>query len=373
MQYVRSLDGVRGVAIFIVMLYHYDFILEFGWTGVQLFFVLSGYLITSILLEDKSQSLGDYLKGFYWRRTLRIFPIYYLYLFFVTGIYLVANIPADFSQTFPFLFTYTYNLFPLVHDFKFDIFFTHFWSLSIEEQFYLIWPLIVYFLSVRNLRIFLIALALIAPLSRLLLANYLQSDAQISDDIVGQIVYRFTLSQWDSFVYGAAIPIFNLTSRVKSPSRLFGITLAAVIAVGAINYYTLTSHNIEMDFTSLGYKLGVISNYQHVWSYTLLDILFMTLIIWCLKSFKSRTSNLIFENPLLVFFGKISYGLYVYHWIIWMAFGKYLKPYFQVSAIGFIVYTLICLGLAYLSYIGIERPILSLKGKFFKRTSRVLI
>ena len=80
MKHVPSLDGIRAVSILIVIGFHLGF-LGFGWAGVQIFFVLSGYLITGILVADREQySLTPYLKRFYWRRSLRIFPVYYGYL-----------------------------------------------------------------------------------------------------------------------------------------------------------------------------------------------------------------------------------------------------------------------------------------------------
>ena len=100
--YIRSLDGLRAVAILLVMLFHFFFILEIGWIGVQIFFVLSGFLITTILLKSKEHSFTSYVKRFYWRRALRIFPLYYFYLLAVTGIYWLTKTPESFPQKSPF-------------------------------------------------------------------------------------------------------------------------------------------------------------------------------------------------------------------------------------------------------------------------------
>src|SRR5689334_13554869 len=96
-QHIKALDGVRGIAILLVILFHYGY-LGCGWIGVQLFFVLSGFLITSILIKDKGQSLKQYLKRFYWRRSLRIFPLYYLYLFVMLAAFLLFRIPPAFGD-----------------------------------------------------------------------------------------------------------------------------------------------------------------------------------------------------------------------------------------------------------------------------------
>src|ERR1700692_814482 len=108
MRHVTALDGVRGVAILMVMLFHSLF-LGFGWTGVQVFFVLSGYLITSVLLTDTDLSLSLYLKRFYWRRALRIFPLYFGVLTLVGTVYLLTGRPAAFGEHWFSLALYTLN------------------------------------------------------------------------------------------------------------------------------------------------------------------------------------------------------------------------------------------------------------------------
>ena len=93
--YVRSLDGFRGLAIAAVMLFHFGF-LPIGWIGVQAFFVLSGYLITAVLLADKEAPLRGYLGRFYWRRALRIFPVNYGFLLVLAVMYVGSGRPASF-------------------------------------------------------------------------------------------------------------------------------------------------------------------------------------------------------------------------------------------------------------------------------------
>src|SRR5438552_3870358 len=108
MKYNKSLDGLRGIAILLVILYHFGY-LGAGWAGVQIFFVLSGYLITSILCAEKEQPIGFYLKRFYWRRSLRIFPLYFGCLLVLSLVYAVSGKPPLFANRWQYLFTYTYN------------------------------------------------------------------------------------------------------------------------------------------------------------------------------------------------------------------------------------------------------------------------
>src|SRR5215210_7231030 len=106
--YIKSLDGVRAVAIVLVMAFHSG-IIQFGWMGVQLFFVLSGYLITGILWKEKSRtvSVKTKLKNFWARRSLRIFPLYFGFLLVIALIYLIFHFPGYFPKYAPYLFTYT--------------------------------------------------------------------------------------------------------------------------------------------------------------------------------------------------------------------------------------------------------------------------
>jgi peptidoglycan/LPS O-acetylase OafA/YrhL len=361
MHYIRNLDGVRGLAITLVMVFHYNYILEFGWVGVQLFFVLSGFLITSILLKNKEQSAGSYFGGFYWRRSLRIFPIYYFYLLVIFASYLLLHTPLDFVAKAPWLFTYTYNLYPLVGGFSFDIFFTHLWSLCIEEQFYLLWPLVIFFFSKRQLKTVLILFIFCVPIIRFFFGQYL-INIGTPHDFVGQIIYRFTFSQWDSFAFGAAIPVFTLRERIKNPQKYLSLGLLLLLVVGIINLISLRAQNVPVQISSLGFSIGIIENYQHIWSYSLLGIVAMLLILASLQSNKILDSLL--GNPVSVFIGKISYGLYVYHWVIWMTFNKFvhdLSPTIQVFC--FIAFLFICVGVSYLSYLFIERPLLAMKDR----------
>src|SRR3954469_10344160 len=136
--YIKSLDGVRALAIILVMTFHAG-ITHFGWMGVQLFFVLSGYLITGILWKEKFRdvSLSFKFKKFWVRRSLRIFPLYFGYLVALGLTFLVLHFPSYYTLYAPYLFTYTFNYTRLLSGWQGNPLFTHLWSLSIEEQFYL--------------------------------------------------------------------------------------------------------------------------------------------------------------------------------------------------------------------------------------------
>src|SRR3954466_6828035 len=186
--HIATLDGLRGVAILLVMLCHFlgllhtgnhrlDSLLHLGfghgWVGVNLFFVLSGFLITGILLDAKSSP--RYFRNFYARRTLRIFPLYYGVLFVCFAI--LPLFPGSNSADFlalrsrqGWLWTYCTNIkIVLDGDWKFatpllDL--GHFWSLAVEEHFYLVWPLLVFLLPTRALVKACIGVIVVAGLAR---------------------------------------------------------------------------------------------------------------------------------------------------------------------------------------------------------------
>src|ERR1041384_7535009 len=97
MKYIKSLDGIRGIAILVVILFHFGY-LPFGWMGVQIFFTLSGFLITSILISDRDGPFLPYIGRFYWRRTVRIFPLYYFFLALITVLFFATEYPRSFSS-----------------------------------------------------------------------------------------------------------------------------------------------------------------------------------------------------------------------------------------------------------------------------------
>ena len=206
-RYIKSLDGLRGLGLFFVLYYHYfgshkNPWLGFAWIWVQMFFVQSGYLITKLLIADKGATFRAYITRFYWRRALRILPPYVAFLSVFGLAYAFLGRPHDFLVHFPYLATYTYNFTRLVPSLHYNLNFIHLWSLAIEEQFYLLWPLVIFFLSGRRLKQVLILIIILGPICRWLLGAYLTrycaaGDGGVGFDpfAVGEAVYTFTLSQ----------------------------------------------------------------------------------------------------------------------------------------------------------------------------------
>lgn len=368
-KYIKSLDGIRGLGIVFVALYHYlrmndsDYtLLGFSWIWIQMFFVQSGFLITQILLKSKELPFKLYLKRFYWRRTLRIFPVYFTYLFILSGLFLLFRFPHDFGEKAIYLFTYTYNFTRLLPDITFKSYFVmHFWSLAVEEQFYLVWPFLVYFLSTAGIKRMLVLLMVAGPIFRYFFANYL-IQAGYDSMMTGEVVYAFTLSQFDAFAFGAAIPIFKLDEKLKKINLLTVLTVVSALLIGLVNWWFLRTNNPSYSFWSLGYSVAEIGNYQHVWSYSIINIIF-TLVIILLISPSYRG---LFNNKILVSIGKIVYGMYIIHFGILYFMLKLNHKYIHSFSISFALAFLIAFALAYISYNFYEKKFLALKDLRFK-------
>jgi peptidoglycan/LPS O-acetylase OafA/YrhL len=313
--YLRALDGVRGLAILLVLLGHTE-ILHFGWTGVQLFFVLSGYLITNILLQEKEKPLPLKIKfrNFWMRRVLRIFPLYYLYLFCLLGLWLLFDGSGIFIRQLPWLLTYTYNFssFP-GSDIHYPV--AHLWSLSVEEQFYLIYPFLVLLCSRRQLRPVVIILIIGAVCFRYFYGQHLLQAGYTNAGMSNSL----TFSQIDAFLLGGSITIFNLRNwparRIQFSILLILVT---VIAMGLTVY--LSIYHGPFSFNKYITHLGLTPEYMglgnHVWSYLLLNVLFAALILLLAapaKSWLEIYSQKLFSIQPLVEMGKISYGMYIIH------------------------------------------------------------
>ncbi|MBB5062412.1 acyltransferase [Granulicella mallensis] len=175
---IPSLDGLRAFSILLVIFAHsswylpswitqnsiFHSVIGNGYHGVAVFFVISGYLITTLLLREFDKTRTVSLKHFYFRRTLRIFPPFYFFLGIMGILWAIHVIPED-PRSFIASLTYTWAYYPGAHGY----FITHTWSLSIEEQFYLIWPLLFVFLHRRSKLIAASALFIVAmPFIRVL-------------------------------------------------------------------------------------------------------------------------------------------------------------------------------------------------------------
>lgn len=367
--YIKSLDGVRAIAILLVMSFHAD-ITYFGWMGVQLFFVLSGFLITGILWQEKHKegTVGFKLKKFWVRRSLRIFPLYFGWLFFLGITYLLFHFPGYFTTYFPYLATYTVNYSRTLPEWQGNPLFTHLWSLSIEEQFYLFFPLVIFFLRRSWVKYFMIFFVLVSPLTRYLLGEYYEGRGH-EPAVVADVIYWNTLSHLDAFFIGGLIPVLSLDKKIRKPQWLLLAGLAIAALAGGANFLDATPAGIPYPL-ELGYNHGRTANYEHVWHYSALNLLFASFIL-VLASRTNRSSVLtkILESRWLVGIGRVSYGMYIFHWAVYVyVFARFLPAHSTwMKLVLFIPYAALVYLIARLSYHFYEAPFLKLKDRFFPK------
>lgn len=360
MRYLKSLDGIRAVAVFLVILYHYGYC-GAGWVGVQVFFVLSGFLITRRLLEQERGPLPSYLGHFYWRRFLRIFPLYYGYLLAITGVYLIWGEPRLLRDIWPGLYSYTYNFTRLSPRDTGSWFFVHFWSLAIEEQFYLVWPLVVYTCMGSRLRKIAVGLLVAGPIVRWATAAILARSGADPGQ-AGLAVYVVTPSYIDAFGWGAVVAVFDST-KVPRPGWLLLAGFAAVLGLGLVNQMSLAAQGLRLPPSTLGFPEHAIHNFQHVWGYTAIAVVASLAIVTALRA--GGFSRFFGSRP-LAYVGRMSYGVYVFHLPVLRLFRHFL-PRNVVSWRGLAVFC-VCLAVTLvvsdLSYRFFESRFLGYKDRF---------
>lgn len=365
--YYGSLDGVRGVGILFVLGYHYLLLngydwstIGFSWIWIQMFFVQSGFLITRILLDAKGESIRKYLGQFYWRRVLRIFPVYFGYLLLATVTSVLFDVPEEFGRRAPALFSFTYNFADIARVIaRANLWFIHFWSLSLEEQFYFVWPLLVFVLGIRSLRLLVVSVIILAPLFRFWFVQHLMAGG-LSGEMSGRVSYSFTISQLDALAAGAAIPILNLQRHVRKTGRWVAGMACLLLVAGVLNYLALRQQGLTISVTSLGLSGGMVNNLQHVWSYSLVNLLFLFVILH-LTTVRYRG---IFTAPVFVRIGKIAFGMYVLHMAVLIAFNWLNAKYLHSVALSFAMGFGATFLLADLSYRHFERRFLAMKDSW---------
>ncbi len=363
---IPGLDGLRALAFLAIFGFHVGY-LPFGWMGVQMFFVFSGYLITGILLKMKEKlTVREYFVKFYSRRFFRIFPLYYFYLFLLyhiaTWSVYVSYKPKAWQAVLDqiwYAILYVYNFYSAHQQFNSSRFLDHLWSLSVEEQFYIFWPLLIFLVNEKHLKKLFLAGIIAGPVFRLAVFLIYQTDyVEAFRDPAALAIYTLPFSHVDAFALGAYISRFSIPNARKQLAYLS-------LAVPLLGFITQFAANGEFGaFLTLGYQVTLSDGFQYLWAYTLLNYWFVVLI-YCVAQEKLFVRFL--EWAPLQYLGKISYGMYIYHFpMIWIAglirelgiSGETAQLYiFILSSVGTV-------AVASLSYYVLEKPFLKLKDRF---------
>lgn len=349
-KYRADIDGLRAIAILSVLIFHLDAkYLSGGFVGVDIFFVISGFLITSIIKKEIEETSSFNFKNFYIRRIRRLFPALFVTLFITTIVVSFIFSPTHLSSYGGSLVTSLLsvsNFFFWVESDYFDVSskvkpLLHTWTLSIEEQFYLIWPITLLFLVKikRKSRIFIL---FILTILITLILTYIFKDGQIA------LINHFFPFAKDLFSDGKSTIFFLL------PFRFFEFLFGAIL-VWFIHYRLSKRFYYDMIFfIGLIFILYSIFFFDENMIFPYYNAIIPTLgtFLVIYSSIHSRF-NFVLENKLFIKVGLISYSLYLIHWpviVIW----NYLSD--NVTIFDNFGILIICLFLAMLSYKYIEQP-----------------
>ncbi len=350
--YMPQLDAVRAFAIFLVMIQHWapalTKIAPWGGIGVRCFFVLSGFLITGILLrsrdsvESGKSTRGFQMRQFYIRRSLRIFPIYYLTL--AAGCLLGMEV---LRSTLWWHASYLSNFY-IAGRGEWHGYISHLWSLAVEEQFYLLWPALILFLPARWLPRVLACAIIAAPLTRGVLAAGLGAD-----HLALRVLLPCCL---DSLVIGALLAW--AAHRLGGVERLAPRTLRQMAAAAIAVMLALRAMH----------HFGILPAFTVAVSPTVEALFFCAVIAGAARGFRG-VIGAVLDNRFLQYTGRISYGLYLYH-----MFARYVGGMLaaklgftfpaEQGALQFSVLFVMTYAAAALSARFIEAPINSLKRHF---------
>lgn len=380
-KYIRELDGVRGLAIILVLVTHFGVyghetvgwigsafhrLVDFGWTGVDLFFVLSGFLITGILLDAKGSE--GYFRNFYMRRVLRILPLYYIavivyFFMLVPSLRILAPGRATVAGavSLPPVEQLWYWLHLSNWRIAFDVTYNgidHFWSLAIEEQFYLVWPLIV-FLCPRRVLPAVCAFVMAVSFG---LRSLPSVHAALA--VHPHLIYCLTPFRLEPLALGGLIAVASRHDAFRRSWRRWAV---AALLAGVMFLGWAVARTGSVSFEPV--PMGVIG-------YSGVGLIAGALVCYAaLRSGAPAAGAVLLRSPALVEFGRLSYGIYVIHRPL-----SILAPPLQAalmpriggvaaSCLITVIGVAFSYGIARLSWRFIEQPFLRLKDRFPYRPS----
>lgn len=361
MKYIKPLDSIRTIAVLLVILSHwlpltYIKIFDLGFVGVNIFFVLSGFLITRILLENKKEAEANnqnkllVIKNFIIRRSLRIFPIYYLTILIL--FLLSEKTGTSIKQDFEYYVTYSSNyLFFAKQDWDGKL--SHLWSLAVEEQFYLIWPWLIIFTNQKYLKHIILSVSIFGILSNYILAYIFPHHIMLN---------VLTPTCFDAFCSGAILAYIMVYKTEDVQTFIRWLSYLAPVCLLLFIFGSLYNFNTILPIR------------------TLVSVFSLYLIAFTIQYQGSIVHTILLNNKALIFLGKVSYGIYLYHnfipWIWQGLINKLNQLNVHIPLINSFIPDTISRALtllerfallvliSWLSWILIESPINKLKDRF---------
>ena len=385
---IPTLDGMRGIAVLLVLMFHFAWtfpgddpatavtfidkiavrihaFMWSGWIGVDLFFVLSGYLITRGLVAPSKRATGSRLKMFWMRRVLRIFPLYYAFIIVGTIVALALEGTSAWVPG-PSYWVYMQN-YSLAFDDEVLRWTAHFWSLAIEEQFYFVWPIVAILVSRRRL---VITILVLIPAVVLLRGFLIFKGAQIpalqsifhGTEGIAKFVYRATFTRADGLLSGAFVAVTQ--REVSHPVSVawrrlrFPIWVSTALALSGLYVLANGLNDYDRRIMAVGYVL--------------LAVFFASSISMCADGVIGERMRRFLSWKPLVACGKVSYGMYIFHWVlvIWLVprISKMQQTMDTTTKMG-LNFAVIIGGIA-ITYVFAEISFRHFEARFLKLKSR---
>lgn len=396
--YYVQFDGARGFLAFSILILHLHFVYikvpsTLANFTLHSFFVASAFLITSILLRDKEKtnSFSYFFKQFYIKRILRIFPVYFGYilgvLFFAVLFKKIfhhdfAGVLTEVKHYWFLMFSFTYNFRDFFSIFSYNDaqissnMFPHLWSISLEEQFYIIIPFLIFYLSRETLKKVCFTIILVFPIFRIIGYFYLQEHTMNLENgyyLMGFAMIRNSLFQFDAFFYGILMALYPRIELKKIRFVFYGSIIAMII------HDIVSLYIIQQKFGIPFYEM--ISRYDifaRSGSAMYIDVILNIgcFAFWYLIFYVNDEFPLL-HNKRLVEYGKVSYGSYVYQYIfIYLTYLllyeslKPILPLFATELICTILYLFALLQFSKLSYYKYELYFINLKDKLIAKIKK---
>lgn len=350
--YYPELDGLRFFAFLLVFLHHHPyinqlsslkFLHDYGWIGVDVFFVLSSFLLTRLLFTEFQASQAIQYKKFYIRRIYRIWPLYFFFTFLSVGIYLMTH--DSISQAIWWriagLLGFSDNIFTALQGYNPLPYAAHLWTITYEEQFYLLIPFMMF--------------------------GLLKTSVQIRSMIFASIFISLSMIRYLLIQKGLAHPAIWVLPFTHFESMAFGV----VLGFGGFEHLTKRIHPLIFGFLSVAAFAGIclLPNLDHISNWLMASYLLSGLATTCLflSVYHSKLLKKIFGFKLIAFLGKRSYGLYIYHMMAnelsaQIVTRQDVLPRSMASAFWLSLFLTIVISI--FSYMALERPFLKLKYKF---------